>query len=387
MPDSLRTVVARFDPDALPLPGRAPRVRLIERGGRELDVLLAAGREPRVVDADPGAQPDATLTADGASWRALAEDPRAGLDAFRRGRLRLRGNLHLGVGLLAATGSSEPGALRFRDIETTGGRISAMEAGTGDATALLIHGLGATKLSLLTTLGALASTGRFRVVAVDLPGFGESHKPLRAAFDPAYFARAMVGVLDALDTDRAHVIGNSLGGRIAIELGLEHADRVRRLGLLAPSLAWLRARPWARPLRWIRPELGLVQPAPRRLIDPLVRRLVPGSNSESVTAVAVDEFLNGYLDPRGRVAFYAAARNIYLEEPRGRRGFWDRLPDLEPDALFVWGRNDQLVPLGFARHVEECLPQARHLELDCGHVPQLERPRQTHAALLEFMDH
>jgi pimeloyl-ACP methyl ester carboxylesterase len=385
VPDALRTVVERFDPDALPLPERPWRVRLNEQGARQLDVLLASGQAPRVVEADPREQPDATLTADSASWQALADDPRAGLSAFRRGRLRLRGNLHLGVGLLAATGGGDPGALRFRDVQTKAGRISAMEAGTGEATVLLVHGLGATKLSMLTTLGALATTGRFRAVAIDLPGFGDSHKPLRAAYDPAYFARALCELLDALEVDRAHVVGNSLGGRIAIELGLEHPDRVGRLGLLAPSLAWLRARPWARPLRWIRPELGLLQPAPRRLIDPLVRMLVPGSNDDTVTAVAVDEFLRGYLDPRGRVAFYAAARHIYLEEPRGRRGFWDRLPELEPDALFVWGRNDQLVPLGFARHVEACLPRARHLELDCGHVPQLERPGRTHAALLDFL--
>ena len=386
MPDALRAVVDRFDPSALPLPPRAPRVRLVERGGQALDVLLAPGRPPRVEPADPGAQPDATLTADQASWRALAEDPQAGLTAFRRGRLRLRGNLHLGVGLLAATGAADEGALRFRDIETRSGTVSAMVAGTGATTALLVHGLGATQLSMLTTLGALAASGRFRVVAIDLPGFGDSHKPLRAAYDPAYFARAMTEVLDALEVDRGHIVGNSLGGRIAIELGLSHPDRVGQLGLLAPSLAWLRARPWARPLRWIRPELGLIQPAPRRLVDPLVRRLVPGSREETVMAAAVDEFLRGYLDPRGRVAFYAAARHIYLEEPRGRKGFWDRLPDLQADALFVWGRHDQLVPVGFARHVERCLPHARHLELACGHVPQLEQPRRTHSALLEFLE-
>ena len=55
-----------------------------------------------------------------------------------------------------------------------------------------------------------------------------------------------------------------------------------------------------------------------------------------------------------------------------------------PDSLFVWGRQDKLVPISFERHVREVLPGARHLELDCGHVPQLERPGQTHAALREF---
>ncbi len=88
--------------------------------------------------------------------------------------------------------------------------------------------------------------------------------------------------------------------------------------------------------------------------------------------------------PRGRAAFYGAARSIYLEEPHGPDGFWTRLPELRPPSLFVWGRHDGLVPIRFADHVRRALPAAEHVELDCGHVPQLERPKQTHAALLRF---
>lgn len=95
--------------------------------------------------------------------------------------------------------------------------------------------------------------------------------------------------------------------------------------------------------------------------------------------------LRAYLTPRGRAAFYAAARNIYLEEPRGPDGLWTRLAGLEPDSLFVWGRKDPLVPVRFERHVRETLPRAKHLELDCGHVPQLERSKETHAALGRFL--
>ena len=95
--------------------------------------------------------------------------------------------------------------------------------------------------------------------------------------------------------------------------------------------------------------------------------------------------LRSYLTPRGRAAFYAAARNIYLEEPFGRDGFWTRLPSLRAPSLFIWGKKDAIVPIGFEQHVREALPQARHLELDCGHVPQLERPRETHDAVRRFL--
>ena len=103
------------------------------------------------------------------------------------------------------------------------------------------------------------------------------------------------------------------------------------------------------------------------------------------TAAGIDEFLRAYLTRSGRAAFYAAARNIYLDEPHGDEGFWTRLGSLECDSLFVWGRKDTLVPIGFMKHVERALPSARHVELSCGHVPQVERPRETHAAIRKFL--
>jgi pimeloyl-ACP methyl ester carboxylesterase len=193
----------------------------------------------------------------------------------------------------------------------------------------------------------------------------------------------MAALLDALQLERAHLVGNSMGGRVALEIGLRYPERVNRIGLLAPSLAWLRDRPWAPLLRLIEPRLGLIQPAPRPIVERIINRIIPGA-SEEWTAAGIDEFLRSYLTPRGRAAFYAAARNIYLEEPRGPEGLWTRLGELQPAALFIWGRKDPIVPIRFEHHVREVLPQAQHLELDCGHVPQLEKPRQTHEALSRF---
>ncbi|MFZ0040191.1 MAG: alpha/beta hydrolase, partial [Solirubrobacteraceae bacterium] len=76
---------------------------------------------------------------------------------------------------------------------------------------------------------------------------------------------------------------------------------------------------------------------------------------------------------------------IYLEEPYGPHGLWTRLPELASPSLFVWGKKDHLVPIAFESHVREALPRSQHLELNCGHVPQLERPRETHDALLKFL--
>src|SRR5208282_3547049 len=99
---------------------------------------------------------------------------------------------------------------------------------------LALHGLGGTKGSFLPTVAALAP--RFRVIALDLPGFGDSDKPIGAAYDARFFADAVIDLLDALTLERAHLIGNSLGGRVALEVALRYPSRVGRVALLAPSL-------------------------------------------------------------------------------------------------------------------------------------------------------
>lgn len=372
--------MGRYDPDVLPLERDEVRVRLVA-GDEAYDAVLAGGAA-RLEDAAGDA--DATLTADEPTWERIASDVRGGMDAFRRRRLTVRQDLHLGVGFLAATsGMKEHGRLRFRTVATRDHRISLLEAGTGPPV-VAIHGLGATKASFLPTVAALAP--RFRVIAIDLPGFGDSDKPVGARYDARYFATAVVQLLDGLDLDRAQVIGNSLGGRVALELGLRAPDRVDRLALLAPSMAWRRKRPWAPALRLVRPELGVLPHAPRPVVERVLDRFMPEART-GWAAAGVDEFLRSFLTPRGRAAFYAAARQIYLEEPEGEDGFWPRLKRLSVPALFVWGRRDTLVPLAFARHVSEAVPAAEHLELDCGHVPQMERPRETHAAIERFFAH
>jgi pimeloyl-ACP methyl ester carboxylesterase len=381
-PSDIALLAERYDPGVIDVPGGQALVRLRVRGGADWDARIK-GRRLRVVPARDGAAPDAVISADPATWRRVAHDVRGGMAAFNAGRLRMRGSLHLGVGFLAATsGSGEPGRLSFERLRTRAGRVSILSAGAGPDTLLCLHGLGGTKASFLPTVAALA--GHYRVVAMDLPGFGDSDKPIGAPYDAAWFARTAFDVLDALGVERAHVAGNSMGGRVAIEAGLIEKRRVRGLVLLSPALAWLSERRWAPLVRVLRPELGLLQIAPRSVVEGIVRRLVPGGG-EGWTAAGVDEFLRAYLSPRGRAAFYAAARNIYLDEPHGDSGFWTRLERLSPDALFVWGRHDTLVPIGFMRHVERTLPAARHVELSCGHVPQVERPRQTHAAMLDFL--
>jgi pimeloyl-ACP methyl ester carboxylesterase len=370
-------LLERLVPEELDLRDGPARLRLAVKGGDEVDVLLDE-RGGRV--AEPEGKADALLRADAATWDLVVRELPAALSAFSRGRLEIRLNLHLGVNFLAATsGSRDPARLRFETVETKRGAISTLQAGVGKPV-LMLHGLGGTKASFLPTVGALAPGGR-RMIAADLPGSGDSVKPIGARYDAKYFSQAVIALMDALELERTDLVGHSLGGRVALEVLMHAPERFDHAILMTPSLAWLRERPWAPFLRLVRPELGLVQPAPQALVERVVQQLIPGRNSR-YAAAGVDEFLRSYATARGRAAFYAAARNIYLEKPER---FWDRLRNLEPPALFIWGSRDPLVPVAFERHVREAVPQAEHVTLDCGHIPQVERPAELHREIGRFL--
>jgi len=101
---------------------------------------------------------------------------------------------------------------------------------------------------------------------------------------------------------------------------------------------------------------------------------------------AIDEFVRVVSVRQNRLAIFSALRNIYLDEPFGESGFWDRLPTLKPPALFVWGDRDVLVPSGFARFVDEALPAGESVVLSaCGHVPQFEQREQTVELVRDFL--
>jgi len=377
---ALEVLAGRFQADDIDVPGGSARIRLEVTDGVDCDAVIVMP-EMRLEPVSGNA--DALLTADTKTWAAIAEDVRGGMDAHRRGRLKVRQNLHLGVGFLAATGGSdETERLRFDRVMAGEHEIALCEAGEGPPM-ICIPGLGGTKASFLTTVSALAPQGH-RVISIDLPGFGDSSKPHNATYDAMWFAGVIGDLLDELGLETASFAGNSMGGRIAIELGIRCPERVDKLVLLAPALAWLKERPWRWLLQMPLPRLGYLQPTPRWAVEPVVRRLVPGGE-QGWTAAGIDEFLRAYCTPAGRFAFYECARNIYMDEPYGEEGFWTRLKKLAPESMFVWGSQDTLVPISFQRHVERALPRSRHLELDCGHVPQMERPEQVHREMDAFL--
>ena len=342
------------------------------------------------VRTSPTREPDVVIGTDASTWLALREGRLSGLDAFALRRLYVRGDLDRAVGFegLFRLPGGRPPLVRVHDVDVPGATLSAVSAGGGPEQVVCLHGLGGNKTSMFDTVAAL--TPERRAHAVDLPGFGSSSKPARARYDAAYFARTVVAFLDEMGIERAHLVGNSMGGRVALEVALDHPERVSSLSLLAPALAFRRRRELVPLVRLLRPELAAI---PHSLRAAQVRARFwslfarPERLDPAVADIAVDEFARTYRSRSARIAFFAALRQIYLDPPYGERGLWTRLCELEAPSLFVWGDSDALVPAAFSRHVEAALPSARQVILpDCGHVPQVELAERTNGVIAEHVE-
>lgn len=330
-------------------------------------------------------EPDVVIGSDAATWIGLREGRLSGLDAFAQRRLYARGDLDLALGFegLFHLPGDRPPLLQVTDVEIPGATIRSLVAGDGPEPVVCLHGLGSNKASFFETVSAL--TPDHTVHAIDLPGFGGSSKPARGAYDAPYFARAVLGYMDAVGLQSAHLVGNSMGGRIALELALADPDRAITVSLLAPALAFRKRRELVPLVKLVRPELAAI-PHPMRTAS--VRAYLwglfarPERLDPAAADVAIEEFCRTYRSRSARIAFFAALRNIYLDAPHGGSGLWTRLATLLPPALFVWGDSDRLVPAGFSRHVARAVPSARQVILpECGHVPQVELADRTNALI------
>jgi pimeloyl-ACP methyl ester carboxylesterase len=357
------------------------RVR-VGRAARDIVIDRAGCRVERCVGV-----PDAEIVTDVPTWHDIDQGRLSGIEAFAQRRLAVRGSIERSLQFEPLFERPEAGGLRYSLERISSGRtkISALIAGSPDAEPLvLIHGLGATKSSWLPIVPDLARS--YRVIAIDVPGFGASSKPI-GPYSAPWFSDHIFRMLDTMGIERARLAGNSMGGRISMEMAMRSPERVAGIACLCPAAAFSK-----RPLLWMariaRPELGVFAARlPRERVRAGLKDLFssPGRVEESWYDAAIDDFLHVWRDPRARMAFFASLRNIYLDEPHGESGFWARLAELRPPALFLYGSRDVLITARFARRVQLAVPTASvHVWKDCGHVPQIEHPERTVSTLLDF---
>jgi pimeloyl-ACP methyl ester carboxylesterase len=300
----------------------------------------------------------------------------------------------IGIGIAAAVGGTawwahtpdlprealEARYLGSRDayVQVPGIRLRVRDSGPREAPAvLLLHGFGA---SLETWEGwAAGLADRFRVVRVDLPGFGLTGPDPTGDYSDTRSVAVLAALLDALGIARASLVGNSLGGRIAWRFATAHPDRVERLVLVAPDGFESKGFEYGKA-----PDVGIALRLMRHVLPrPLVRMsLAPAYGDPSVlTDALLDRYRDLMRAPGVRAAMIARLEQSILEDPR------PALARIGAPTLLVWGTKDAMIPVANAQDYRRAMPDARLVEFPAlGHVPHEEAPAESLPPVRRFLE-
>lgn len=242
---------------------------------------------------------------------------------------------------------------------------------------VLVHGMFGDFLDWEPVLEPLAAS--YRVIALDLPGFGSSSKPHRE-YSAEFFVSTLHQFFQQLDLGQFVLAGNSFGGQIAILYALQHPESVSKLVLV--NSGGFRQH--------TSEEKTLLQ---SRFSEPILAALTPQINAllfgnvftqPSDNSARYLEKQNAKLQRGDYPAYaYAISKSIALSL---QSYLVDRLPELQCPTLLIWGEDDQVLPVAQA---ELALSRIRNGELktiaNCGHAPQLECPAEFLRVLQSFL--
>lgn len=262
-------------------------------------------------------------------------------------------------------------------VEVAGLRLHLRDTGPREAPAiLLLHGFG----SSLHTWDEVAAglEDSFRVLRIDLPGFGLTGADPTGDYTDARAHVVIGALLDRLGLDRVHLVGSSMGGRIAWSFAAARPDRVDRLVLMAPDGFASPGIDYNRP-----PRVPLLMQA---LPYTLPRFMVKGgmapayADAAAMTDALVERYHAMMIAPGVRRAILDRMAGHVLVPPE------PLLARIQAPTLLLWGAQDRMVPVTNAEDYLRVLPDARRVVLEgVGHVPMEEAPAEVVRVLREFL--
>jgi pimeloyl-ACP methyl ester carboxylesterase len=272
-----------------------------------------------------------------------------------------------------------------RKVKAGGITVHFNEVGEGYPLVLL-HGSGpgATSWSnFKQNLPALSQ--HFRVLAVDQPGYGLTDKPIFTKQDSVFqvTSRALLGLLDELGIERAHVLGNSLGGANALRFALDHPTRVDRMVLMGPGGAAVNlfSPPLSEGFKLLRAFFAAEKPT-REQLEEFIRIMV--FDQSLVTQELIDERYAAAIDPEQ----LDGARRVQqsMENPSEEDQLWRYLHKVRHPVLMTWGRDDRVLPLDMAIFATRRMPDVRlHVFPKCGHWAQVEHRVEFDRLTIDFL--
>jgi 4,5:9,10-diseco-3-hydroxy-5,9,17-trioxoandrosta-1(10),2-diene-4-oate hydrolase len=259
-------------------------------------------------------------------------------------------------------------------LDLGGRRLRFVRAGSGPAVVLL-HGFASSVYTWKDVIPALAAS--HDVVAIDFPGFGDSSIP--DPLDAATYPATVIDVMDRLGIARASLVGNSMGGSVAVAVAAQWPGRVDRLVLIDSAGFNFEAKDRPFLLR------AMASPGAGALMEmlPVRRRLVAAGLRQVFhdDALVTDERIDAYAGPMMRPGAARAAAQVL-----SRRMADFPVARVKAPTLVIWGGDDAWIPVAHAQRFADAITGAQVVILEgCGHLPQEERPAEVGPLLDRFL--
>ena len=271
--------------------------------------------------------------------------------------------------------------IRGHFVEFGGLKVHYDEVGAGPAL-IFVHGGGPGSSGLNTFSRNMAAfAGRHRVIAIDLPGYGQSTKLKISEPLWGYYAKVLAGFIDALGLGRAHLAGNSMGGAVSLKTALDFPQKVDRLVLVSPVGGYSPFQ--TPPTDGVRSMVTFYLPP-----GPSLERLRQFLNylvydSASVPDEMLKERLERAADPE--TAEFMPLR-LGPNMPPLEELWRERLDRVPHETLIVWGREDRMNPIDQGMILMRQIPRARFLVMpQCGHWAQWEKADEFNRAAAAFL--
>jgi pimeloyl-ACP methyl ester carboxylesterase len=269
-------------------------------------------------------------------------------------------------------------------LELHGDRVAYRDAGNGEVL-LLIHGMAGSSATWRALLPQLSK--RYRVVAPDLLGHGESAKP-RGDYSLGAFAVWLRDFLDELGVTRATVVGHSLGGGVAMQFVYQHPDYCERLvlissGGLGPDVGLILRLLSAPGAEFVLP---LIAPKPVLSAGNKVKSWLTRSGIQSPRGAELWSAYSSLSDRQTRQSFLRTLRSVV--DYRGqavsalsRLQLQSKLP-----VMAIWGENDNIIPVEHA-YAAQAAREGSYLEVlpGVGHFAQVEAPTKVADFIEDFI--
>lgn len=255
--------------------------------------------------------------------------------------------------------------------------------GDGVPPVILLHGIGGCVENWADNIPALAQ-GR-RIYALDIVGFGRTDKP-QVRFTVPFVTEFVHEFIIAQQIDRAVLVGESMGGGIALYLALQYPRLVEKL-VLADSAGL--GREVTIYLRLFSlPVVGEILTRPSRKGSARTWALLLHDQS-LITDQRIEKSYQLASLPGAQRCFLSVLRtmiNIWGAKSEAYRPILDHLGEIEMPTLVLWGAQDQFLPVALSHRAMERLPNARlHIFDPCGHVPNIECPQAFNALVTDFL--